>query len=114
VHGHLYGTSSKFLEESFRRGHDILFDIDVEGAKKLYAKYPGAILVFISPPSMEELRRRLAERGTDSAEAIEQRMKNAEAEMAEAKWYHQVIVNDDLSRAVSQLQAIIEKVRLYE
>lgn len=114
VHGHLYGTSSKFLEESFRRGHDILFDIDVEGAKKLYAKYPEAILIFIAPPSMEELRRRLAERGTDSADAIEQRMKNAEAEMAEAKWYHQVIVNDDLARAVSQLKAIIEEVRLHK
>ena len=114
VHGHLYGTSSKFLEESFRRGHDILFDIDVEGAKKLYAKYPEAILIFIAPPSMEELRRRLAERGTDSADAIEQRMKNAEAEMAEVKWYHQVIVNDDLALAVSQLKAIIEKVRLHE
>ncbi|RLB80400.1 MAG: guanylate kinase [Deltaproteobacteria bacterium] len=111
VHGHLYGTSARYLEDSLDRGHDILFDIDVEGAKKLYAKYPEAILVFIAPPSMEELKRRLVERGTDSAEAIERRLKNAKAEMAEAKWYHHVIVNDDLAQAVSELKAIIEQVR---
>jgi len=114
VHGHLYGTSAGFLDDSLHRGYDILFDIDVKGAKKLYAKYPEATLVFIAPPSMEELKRRLAERGTDSAEAIEQRMKNAEAEMAEAKLYDHVIVNDDLARAVSELKAIIEKARLHE
>lgn len=114
VHGHLYGTSTRFLNDGLRNGYDVLFDIDVEGAKKLYAKYPEATLVFIVPPSMEELKRRLAERGTDSAQAIEQRMKNARAEMAEAKSYHYVIVNDDLTRAVSNLKAIIQKVRLHE
>jgi guanylate kinase len=114
VHGHLYGTSAKFLDDGLQRGYDILFDIDVVGAKKLYAKYPEATLVFIAPPSMEELKLRLAERGTDSSEAIEQRMKNARAEMAEAQWYHHVIVNDDLARAVSKLKAIIEKARLHE
>lgn len=114
VHGHLYGTSAKFLEDSLHRGHDILFDIDVEGARKLCAKYPEATLVFIAPPSMEELERRLARRGTDSPEAIEQRLKNAKAEMAESKWYHHVIVNDDLDRAISELKAIIEKARLHE
>ena len=114
VHGHLYGTSARFLEESLHQGYDILFDIDVEGARKLYAKYPEATLVFIAPPSMEELRRRLAERDTDSAEAIEQRLKNAKAEMAEAKWYHHLIVNDDLAQAVSKLKAIIKKARLHE
>ncbi|NVL90603.1 MAG: guanylate kinase [Desulfobacterales bacterium] len=107
VHGHLYGTSAKFLDNSLHLGYDILLDIDVEGAKKLYAKYPEAILVFIAPPSMEELRRRLSERNTDSAEAIEQRTRSAEAEMAEAKQYHHVIVNDDLTRAISELKAII-------
>ena len=114
VHGHLYGTSARVLNDGLRNGYDVLFDIDVKGAKKLYAKYPEAILVFIAPPSMEELKRRLTERGTDSAEVIEQRMKNARAEMAEAKWYHHVIVNDDLTRAVSNLRAIIQEVRLHE
>jgi len=114
VHGHLYGTSARFLDDGLRRGYDILFDIDVKGAKKLYAKYPEATLVFIAPPSMDELKRRLAERGTDSVEAIEQRMKNARAEMAEAKWYHHVIVNDDLAQAISELKAVIEKARLHE
>jgi guanylate kinase len=114
VHGHLYGTPAKFLEDGLRRGYDILFDIDVEGARGLYAKYPEATLVFIAPPSMTELKRRLAERGTDSDEAIERRLKNATAEMARAKWYHHVIVNDDLARAISELRAIIEKTRLHE
>lgn len=114
VHGHLYGTPARFLDDSLHLGDDILFDIDVEGARKLYAKYPEATLVFIAPPSMEELRRRLAERGTDSAEAIEERLKNAKAEMAEAHWFHYVMVNDDLAQAVSKLKAVIEKVRLHE
>jgi len=111
VHGHLYGTPAGFLIDSLNRGYDVLFDIDVEGAKRLYAKYPEATLVFIAPPSMEELKRRLAERGMDSTEAIEQRLNNAKAEMAEAGRYHHVIVNDDLVRAVSELKAIIEKAR---
>ena len=114
VHGHLYGTPTKFLVDSLNRGYDILFDIDVEGAKRLYPKYPEAILVFIAPPSTEELKRRLAERGMDSAEAIEQRLNNAKAEMAEAERYHHVIVNDDLLKAVSELKAIIGKARLHE
>ncbi len=114
VHGHLYGTPARFLDDGLRLGDDILFDIDVEGARKLYAKYPEATLVFIAPPSMEELRRRLAERRTDSAEAIEERLKNAKAEMDEAHWYHYVIVNDNLAQAVSKLKAVIEKVRLHE
>jgi guanylate kinase len=114
VHGHLYGTPGRFLDDGLHLGDDIVFDIDVEGARKLYAKYPEATLIFLAPPSMEELRRRLAERGTDSAEAIEERLKNARAEMAEAHWYHYVIVNDDLNQAVSKLKAVIEKVRLHE
>lgn len=114
VHGHLYGTSAAFLEYNLHQGCDILLDIDVQGAKKVYAKYPEAILVFIAPPSLEELMRRLAERGTDSAGAIEQRLKNAKMEMAEAQWYHHVIVNDDLDQAVSKLKSIIEKLRLNE
>jgi guanylate kinase len=114
VHGHLYGTPARFLDEGLQLGDDIMLDIDVEGARKLYAKYPEATLVFIAPPSMEELRRRLAERGTDSAGAIEERLNNAKAEMAEAPWYHYVIVNDNLAQAVSKLKAVIDKVRLHE
>lgn len=114
VHGHLYGTSAGFLEEMLYQGYDIVFDIDVKGAKKLYARYPEAILVFITPPSMQELQRRLAERATDSTEVIDQRIKNAEAEISESGWYHHVIVNDDLTEAVSNMKAIIEKVRLHE
>lgn len=113
VHGHLYGTSARLLDDTLQLGYDILFDIDVAGAGKLYSKYPEATLVFIGPPSMEELKRRLAKRGADSAEVIEQRMKNAKAEMAQAERYHHVVVNDDLDNAVSEIEAIIKKARLH-
>lgn len=111
VHGHKYGTSGAFVEESLSRGHDVVFDIDVKGARKIYARYPEAVLIFIAAPSMEELKRRLTGRGTDSSGVIERRLKNAEAEMAEAGWYHHIIVNDDLNRAISKVHAIIEKKR---
>jgi guanylate kinase len=111
VHGHMYGSSAEFVEESLSQGYDVVFDIDVKGAGRLYAKYPEAILVFIKPPSMEVLRARLAGRGTDSTKVIQQRMKNAEAEMSHAAQYHHVIVNDDLDEAVSRLRVIIEKMR---
>ena len=114
VHGHLYGTSAGFLGAALAAGHDILFDIDVEGAKKLYARYPEAILIFIAPPSMEELKKRLTKRGTDSSGAVERRLKHAEAEMAEGHSYHHIVVNYDLAETVSKLEAIIEKVRLHE
>ena len=109
VHGHLYGSSAKFLDDSIAAGHDVLLDIDVEGARKLHAKYPEAILVFISPPSVEELKKRLAKRGTDSPGVVERRLKNAEAEMAAVHHYHHVIVNDDIAETVSKLEAIIDE-----
>ncbi len=109
VHGHFYGSSCKFLDDCLVSGQDVLLDIDVEGARKLYAKYPEAILIFIAPPSMEELKKRLTNRGTDSREVVERRLKNAEAEMAAAGDYHHVIVNDDISGAASEVEAIIRK-----
>jgi guanylate kinase len=108
VHGHYYGSSAKFLDECLAAGQDVLLDIDVEGAKKLRVKYPEAILIFISPPSLEDLRKRLMKRGTDARGVVEQRLKNAEAEMASAHHYHHVIVNDDIARTVSRLEGIIK------
>ena len=108
VHGHLYGTSATYIETSIADGQSVLLDIDVQGAKKLTAKYPDAISVFIMPPNMRELERRLNKRGTDLPEAVERRLKNAEAEMAEAHGYDHVIVNDDLAEAMLKLETIIE------
>lgn len=112
VHGCLYGTSAAYIEHFLAEGNDVLLDIDVQGAKKLSAKYPNAVLVFIAPPSMEELKRRLNKRGTDSPMDMARRLEGAEAEMEEACHYHYVIINDVLARTVSELDAVIEKARL--
>jgi guanylate kinase len=109
VHGYLYGTSAKYIEEVLGQGMDILFDIDVQGAKKLLGKFPDAISVFITPPNMEELQKRLLKRGVDSPAAVEGRLKNANAELAQANDYDHVVVNDDLAQSVSDLESIIEK-----
>lgn len=109
VHGHLYGTSATWVEEVVAQGLDILFDIDVQGAKRLSAKYPQAISVFIAPPSIEVLEKRLLKRGVDSSDAVARRLKNARAEMARADDYDHVLVNDDLAQTVSNLESIIEQ-----
>jgi len=109
VHGYLYGTSATYIEEVLARGLDILFDIDVQGEKRLSAKYPEAISVFITPPDMEELEKRLLKRGADSPAAIQRRLKNAKAEVAQAHDYNHVVVNDDLVQTVSELESIIEQ-----
>jgi guanylate kinase len=109
VHGRLYGTSATYVEETLAAGQEVLLDIDVQGAKRLFAKYPDAISVFIATPNMEELKKRLMKRGTDSPEAVERRLKDAEEEMTQAHLYDHVVVNDDLNQTVSTLEAILEK-----
>jgi guanylate kinase len=109
VHGYLYGTSATYVEEALAQGLDILFDIDVQGAKRLSAKYPEALSVFVMPPNMEELEKRLLKRGVDSLSALQRRLKNAKAEVARADDYNHVVVNDDLAQAVSDLESIIEQ-----
>lgn len=111
VHGNYYGTSLETLEESAAKGMDVLLDIDVQGAESLCEKMPECITVFIMPPSMEELRARLDKRGTDSAETIEKRMKNAEGEMAKRDLYQHVIVNDDLETAVGEFVSVVKEAR---
>lgn len=110
VHGNYYGTSTAFIRQSLDEGRDILLDIDVQGAAQILDHYPDAVTIFIMPPSMEALRRRLTGRGTDSAEVIETRIKNAEDEIAKREFYRHVIVNDDLETAKNEL---FDLVRLY-
>ncbi|MGD9022275.1 MAG: guanylate kinase [Deltaproteobacteria bacterium] len=109
VHGHLYGTSAQFIEEARVGGQDVLLDIDVQGARRLLEKYPEAISVFVQTPSIAELEKRLIKRGLDSPEAVKRRLKNAKAELAHTHLYDHVLVNDDLGRTVSQLEAIIHE-----
>lgn len=108
VHGNLYGTSRKAVEDELARGLDIFLDIDVQGAGQLRKTHDlGAIFLFIAPPSWEELERRLSGRGTDSAETIRLRLNNAGKEMAEADRYDYLVINDTVADAVAMLKAII-------
>jgi len=106
VHGHLYGTSRAELERKGRR-RDIVLDIDVQGARQVRARVPGAVLVFVMPPVAGELRRRLERRREDSPEAIERRLRNARTEVTAYDEFDFVVVNDDLDRAAADLEAVI-------
>lgn len=107
VHGSLYGTPRAPLEDSVRRGRDVLLDIDVQGAKKLKKAYPQAVSVFLLPPSWRELGRRLARRGTDRKESIRQRLEHARREIREMMRYDYVIVNREIQEASRSLGAIV-------
>lgn len=107
VHGNLYGTSLATLEEARRNGVDLLLDIDCQGAMKLKECLDGGIFVFILPPSMTELRRRLETRSSDAPEVIERRIIRAAAEIRESRWYDYIIINDRIEHAVEELSSIV-------
>ena len=105
VHGNLYGTPLAPVEAMLNEGRDALFDIDVQGAAQLKLNLEAATFIFILPPSMAELERRLRLRGQDDEEAIERRLANARRELREAAWYDALVVNDDLDAAYDRLRA---------
>ncbi|MDE7240899.1 guanylate kinase [Desulfovibrio sp.] len=105
VHGNLYGTPLAPVREMLAQGRDALFDIDVQGAAQLKLNLEGACFIFILPPSMEELERRLRLRGQDDEAAIERRLANARRELREAPWYDALVVNDNLDAAYDRLRA---------
>lgn len=102
-----YGTPRAYVEDKLNAGIDVILDIEVQGARQVNTKKPDAVKIFIIPPSMEELRRRLENRGTDSARAIEARLIRARQEYAEADFYDYIIVNDDADKAAAELSAIM-------
>lgn len=107
VHDNLYGTSIESIEEARGRGLDLLFEIDVQGARQLQEHFPDAVTsVFVLPPSLDELERRLRGRGTDRLEVIERRLAVAKAEMSHYGAYDYVIINDELDRAYDEIRAI--------
>ena len=108
VHGHKYGTLVSEIESKLASGTSLVLEIDVQGALQVKQKFPEAVLIFIAPPSLDELRNRLVGRGTESADAVKLRLANAEAELALAQRYDVTIVNDDLDRAVEKLAATLE------
>jgi len=109
VHGHYYGTSADFLNQQLSAGRRVLLDIDVVGAKQILNRFPESVTIFIMPPSLDALRRRLETRGTDDAESIEKRLVNAEKEIAEKDFYRHVIVNDRLDAAIDAFCDIIAR-----
>ena len=111
VYGNYYGTSAEFIEKNLSSGCDILLDIDVQGTLQILKQYPDSVTIFILPPSLNALRKRLEMRGSDSQAVIEKRLENAKKEMAQKKMYRHTIVNDELSAAIDELCAIFNKYR---
>ena len=109
VHGHRYGTLRSEVDRQLAEGRSVILEIDVQGGMNVRAAHPDAVLVFIEPPSMEELERRLRGRGTEDAASNERRLAGAREEMACAPRYDVRIVNDDLERACEELMRVIEK-----
>ncbi len=107
VHGNYYGTSKKQIQTMTESGLDVILDIDVQGSQNLMKKNIDGIYIFIAPPSIDELRKRLIGRGTDSEEVIATRLKNAEKEMESMDKYPNIIFNDDLEEAYNKLEEII-------
>ncbi len=112
VHGNFYGTPLKPLQALFASGQDVLLDVDVQGAAQLKLSLPHAAFVFILPPSMRELERRLRSRKSDSEEVIVQRLANARQEIAAARWFDHILVNDDLDEAYASLRSLYKAATL--
>lgn len=107
VHGHWYGTPSKEIEQMRSDGLDVVLRIDVQGGVQVKQKYPDALLIFIQPPSLQELENRLRKRGRDSEEAIRLRIENAQKEMEYIPHYDYLVTNDNLHRALETLRCIL-------
>ena len=112
VHGNFYGTSKSRIAEQLAAGRDVLLEIDWQGAQQVRQQFPEAIGIFILPPSMEELTRRLTGRGTDAPEVVERRLAAAQAEMRHVGEFDYVIINDQLDQALDDLRAVVRAARL--
>jgi len=112
VHGNFYGTSKSRIAEQLAAGSDVLLEIDWQGAQQVRQQFPEAIGIFILPPSMEELTRRLTGRGTDAPEVVERRLAAAQAEMRHVGEFDYVIINDQLDQALDDLRAVVRAARL--
>lgn len=111
VHGHLYATPSRFVEDQVRAGRVVVLEVDVQGGASLRKAAPDAVSVFIVPPSIEALRERLEKRNTEGREAVEQRLRNAPRELEHYKEYDYLVLNDDLESAALRLVSIVNAER---
>ena len=111
VHGNRYGTSRKVILDAVERGEDLILEIDWQGAQQVRRLYPGCIGIFILPPSVEELERRMRARGQDSEEVIRRRLQNAREELEHAGEFKYAIINKDFETAQRELAEILRKER---
>ena len=107
VHGNMYGTALCTLEAARKNGIDLVLDIDCQGALKLKEQFDGGVYIFILPPSMAELRRRLESRSSDAPDVIERRIARAADEIKESRWYDYIIINDQFDVASQELSSIV-------
>jgi guanylate kinase len=107
IYGHLYGTPRSVIEQTLRKGNDLLFDIDGQGSQQLKKNYPRAITIFVIPPSIADLEKRLQKRETDSSTVIQERIAKACAEIAQARDYAYIIINDIYAQALQALHSIV-------
>jgi len=114
VFGNLYGTSQRWLEQTLEEGYDLILEIDWQGAQQVRRLMPQAKSIFILPPSQEALRQRLTHRGQDSEEVINTRMREAVSEMTHYVEYDYLVINDDFTHALADLQAIFHANRLLQ
>lgn len=106
--GHDYGTPRAYVEEQLAAGRDVILEIEIQGALRIKEQFPEALLLFVMPPSIAELERRLADRGTESGEVIRKRMARAVEEARQIEEYEYIIVNDDLEACVGRMHALIQ------
>lgn len=112
VHNNYYGTPRKFVIDEIEQGDIVLLEIDVQGALQVKENYENVVFVFLLPPSMEELENRIVNRGTESKEDIERRLKNAYKEINHIEHYDYFLINDDLDQAVLDIESIIKAEKL--
>lgn len=111
VHDNYYGTPLSAVEKKLSEGRDVVLEIDVQGAQEVRKKAENAVLIFIMPPSMDELKRRLETRNTESTEQVEKRLERAYNEIKLKDRYDYIVVNDDLPKAVDRIRGIIDQER---
>ena len=109
--GNYYGTPRAPVEEQLARGCDVYLDIEVQGAMQVMARRPDSLFIFLMPPSMEELARRLSGRGTDSPETVRRRLDLAERECAQRDKFNYVVINDEVDRAADEISSLIDAFR---
>jgi guanylate kinase len=112
VYGNFYGTSRRWIEDQLAGEHDVLLEIDWQGAAQVRRLFPRMVGIFVLPPSIDELRRRLTARGKDSPEVIERRMASAREEISHVLEFEYIIVNEQFDAAVADLQAVVRAARL--